>query len=288
MQVSPFAVMLAASVSLVSISSPPRLVLGSPTEGHAQTTLRLASRALHTPRVEAQFKTKALFDDSKSRVISSSVLAPGVRFVRARGYGPPQRIGVIEVTRGAWIRAVHTRAGPERAPFATVSSAVRRTHALAGINGMPTALDGHPMLVRDGRVVVPPHGPLSLYRHPRTGVGLTRYGSALFVTVDGRRASAAGMTLREFAIFLRALGAIWAVNLDGGASTTMVVRGKVTNSPSDPFGERPVLYTVLLTVGRPRTFNLGAELHELDDRVVPSTPQVTRSPEDSHGFHRPL
>jgi exopolysaccharide biosynthesis protein len=48
------------------------------------------------------------------------------------------------------------------------------------------------------------------------------------------------MTLREAALLMRSLGARDALNLDGGGSTTMVVRGEVVNRPSDPGGERPV------------------------------------------------
>ncbi len=48
------------------------------------------------------------------------------------------------------------------------------------------------------------------------------------------------MTIAELAALLRELGAVEAVNMDGGGSTTMVVRGKVVNSPSDLTGERPV------------------------------------------------
>jgi hypothetical protein len=181
------------------------------------------------------------------------------------------------------------QAGPDWAPFDTVSSAVKRTHALAGINGMPTGFNGQPMLVREGRIVPSSHGGPLEERHPRTGVGLTQDGSALFVTVDGRRATAVGMTLREFAIFMRALGAVWAVNLDGGASSTMVVRGKVANSPSDPYGERSVPYAVvLLTSGRLGMFHLLAQLREFDDRIAPATSWFRRtSQEDIYGFRRP-
>ena len=99
------------------------------------------------------------------------MLAPGVRFVRVRRRSPPQQIVVIVVSPLARIHAVHVQAGPDRAPFATVSSAVKRTHALAGINGLPMRLDGEPMLVREGRTVPLPHGGPPEVRHPRTGSG---------------------------------------------------------------------------------------------------------------------
>jgi exopolysaccharide biosynthesis protein len=39
---------------------------------------------------------------------------------------------------------------------------------------------------------------------------------------------------------MRSLGAREALNLDGGGSSSMVVRGRVVNRPSDPAGERAV------------------------------------------------
>ena len=70
---------------------------------------------------------------------------------------------------------------------------------------------------------------------------MTADGSLLLVTVDGRRAGwSAGVTLPEAARLMRSLGARDALNLDGGGSTAMTVRGRVVNRPSDAGGERPV------------------------------------------------
>jgi hypothetical protein len=78
-------------------------------------------------------------------------------------------------------------------------------------------------------------------RNPRTLAGVRRDGRILLVTVDGRRPGwSAGVTLPEAARVMRALGARDALNLDGGGSTTMTVRGEVVNLPSDRGGERPV------------------------------------------------
>jgi phosphodiester glycosidase len=78
-------------------------------------------------------------------------------------------------------------------------------------------------------------------RHPRTLAGVTRDGRALLVTIDGRAPGwSAGATLRESALVMRSLGARDALALDGGGSTTMVVRGRVVNRPSDRGGERAV------------------------------------------------
>jgi hypothetical protein len=70
--------------------------------------------------------------------------------------------------------------------------------------------------------------------HPRTGVGFSADSSKLFmITVDGRQEISRGMNLIELADFMVGLGVYKGMNLDGGGSTTMVVRGAVQNSPSD-------------------------------------------------------
>jgi hypothetical protein len=53
------------------------------------------------------------------------------------------------------------------------------------------------------------------------------------------------MTLNELAQELLALGAVQAINLDGGGSSTMVTRGAIRNSPSDG-RERPVSDGILI------------------------------------------
>ncbi len=70
-------------------------------------------------------------------------------------------------------------------------------------------------------------------RHPRTAVALTFDGDLLLVVVDGRSQRNAGMKLDELAAYLRSLGARHAINLDGGGSSSMIVRGRTVNSPSD-------------------------------------------------------
>lgn len=113
------------------------------------------------------------------------------------------------------------------------------------------AIGGLPRLVRDGKVSVETEeeGGKNFVnvRHPRTAVGFSADSSKIFlVTVDGRQAASVGMTLYELAELMISLGCSQALNLDGGGSTTMVVRGKVVNQPSDAAGERPVSNALLL------------------------------------------
>lgn len=68
-------------------------------------------------------------------------------------------------------------------------------------------------------------------RHPRTAVAITPEGHVLLVTVDGRRPETAGMSAKELTQFLqRFFKPRFALNLDGGGSTTMWI--KDSNSPN--------------------------------------------------------
>ena len=106
------------------------------------------------------------------------------------------------------------------------------------------AVGGFPLLVQRGRSVVNEQTGISESfgpaRHPRTAIGWN--GDRLFlVVVDGRQAPwSDGMSLDEIAGLVLDLGATEALNLDGGGSSAMVVRGRVVNRPSDAQGERAV------------------------------------------------
>jgi hypothetical protein len=103
-----------------------------------------------------------------------------------------------------------------------------------GLTNVWDAVGGSPILVANGRRVV---GTCTTSfcssRNPRTGVGVTAGGKILMVVVDGRQAGwSVGASLPKFAAIFRRLGAVSALNLDGGGSSTMVVRGDVVNRPS--------------------------------------------------------
>ena len=103
---------------------------------------------------------------------------------------------------------------------------------------------GGPMLVERGVVNVRSReesiAPDIAYgRAPRTGIGIKADGTVLLMVVDGRSRYSAGMSLNEFARYLKRFGAVSAVNLDGGGSSEMVLDGRIMNRPSDG-SERPV------------------------------------------------
>lgn len=84
--------------------------------------------------------------------------------------------------------------------------------------------------------------------NPRTALAQRKDGIVLFLVVDGNGynsdwAARGGVGLSDLISILKRYGAYNAVNLDGGASTTLVVNNKVYNKPcsgSSSTGEREI------------------------------------------------
>lgn len=91
----------------------------------------------------------------------------------------------------------------------------------------------------------------ALLRHPRTAVGFSQDSTKLYlVAVDGRQAHSVGMNLHELADLMIKIGVHYGLNLDGGGSTTMVVKDSVVNIPSDG-KERAVSNGLLIINSKP-------------------------------------
>jgi exopolysaccharide biosynthesis protein len=119
---------------------------------------------------------------------------------------------------------------------------------------VPYAIGAGPMLVKDGHVFVTAtqeeFAPdIAAGRAPRTALGLTKTGHLLFVVIDGRKLNSKGLTLVELANFMQELGALQAMNFDGGGSSELVINGIVMNKPSDG-KERRVGDALILTEKR--------------------------------------
>lgn len=113
---------------------------------------------------------------------------------------------------------------------------------------------GVPQLIKNGRIQITWEQEKASKsfvetRHPRTAVAKLNDGKFLMLTVDGRQPGVSvGMNLYELADYLLSLGAIDAMNLDGGGSTTMFLDGRVINTPSDKEGERKVSDAIVVTL----------------------------------------
>lgn len=126
------------------------------------------------------------------------------------------------------------------------------TWSMGGMPGIVDSVGSSPILVDGGRNVGPCCGKSYFFGlNPRTGIGVAPDGTLFFVVVDGRDPSwSVGMKLDEFAQVFIDLGATYAINLDGGGSTAMWVKGMgLVNHPSDSTGERPVSNAVLVLPG---------------------------------------
>jgi hypothetical protein len=124
------------------------------------------------------------------------------------------------------------------------------------------AVTGGPRLLTAGAVTVDAAEegfttPFSRMAVPRSGIGMTTDGKILLVTVDGRQPGiSSGISLTDFAALLRDLGCTDAMNLDGGGSSTLSVRGYHVNSPSEG-AERPVASALLVIPALPASDDAG-------------------------------
>lgn len=114
------------------------------------------------------------------------------------------------------------------------------------ISNIKTAVGGGAVLVDNGKI--PENFSHNINGvHPRTAIGFTRDKTKLLmVAVDGRQEESDGVTQEELANLMLNLGVYFALNLDGGGSSTMVGRPlgeeniKVLNNPSEK-KERPIV-----------------------------------------------
>jgi hypothetical protein len=148
-----------------------------------------------------------------------------------------------------WLRA-HAHPGVRmrvRTRVTTERNELPLTRGLGIVNGGPRLLRaGRPAITASAEGFDHPGDPgfyyaFGLRRNPRTMAGVTRDGRLLLVAVDGRAPGySAGLSFVEEAAVMHALGAREALNVDGGGSTAMTVRGTLVTRPSDATGERPI------------------------------------------------
>ncbi|MBF0407270.1 MAG: phosphodiester glycosidase family protein [Candidatus Riflebacteria bacterium] len=118
-------------------------------------------------------------------------------------------------------------------------------------NRIMHAICGGPRLLLDGNISITGRqekfdSSICSGRHPRTAVAQTSDGDILLIVVDGRSSRSKGMTLNELAAYIADLGGRQAMNLDGGGSSSMFIRGKIVNRPSDG-KERPISNALIIT-----------------------------------------
>lgn len=137
-----------------------------------------------------------------------------------------------------------------RASLHVVGAAIRIDHREALAADAPGALlQAGPLLVLGGETVyrdgVDSEGfsaadgqfdsDITEGRHPRAAIGVAG-GEVIALVADGRSDDDAGLTLGELATAMADLGAVAAMNLDGGGSASLVCDGRLRNRPRERHG----------------------------------------------------
>ncbi len=146
---------------------------------------------------------------------------------------------------------------PFEAPWGTLRACVQaengrvrlapRTELLAEPPG--DLLQAGPMLLAEGRSLIHSGQDLEGFsagsgqfdsditagRYPRAALGLGG-GELIAAVCEGRADDEAGLTMAELAEAMRGLGASEAINLDGGGSASLVVGGRLLNTPREEHG----------------------------------------------------
>ena len=154
-------------------------------------------------------------------------VAPGTAILYARGNAATRLAAEAAVGTSLTVRMILP------SPF---------TNAVAGIGGGPLLVKNSKPVFRANELFA---NSWLIPRTARTAVGQRRDGGILMVVVDGGRpGSSVGMTNFELAQEMAGLGAVTAMALDGGPSSTMAFEGDLLNRPSQ--AEKPIADSLAL------------------------------------------
>jgi hypothetical protein len=99
------------------------------------------------------------------------------------------------------------------------------------------AITGGPLLVKDGQAVHKDSLVTEKFRNEmlspnsRTAIGTSNNKELILVVVDRQRPLSTGVTYDDLAEIMKDAGAVNAIGLDGGHTSTMYINGKVVNKP---------------------------------------------------------
>ncbi len=143
-----------------------------------------------------------------------------------------------------------------------------------GWESVTTAIGGGDLILYEG---VMPEGIIDEDHEkkpqPRTAAGIKADGTTVFFAVDGRSTSSYGLTEAELSAVMAELGCVAALNLDGGGSTTVMVKASdeenclYVNLPSD--GSHRTVSNGILFVSANQPDGVAARLS-----VYPNTPYI--------------
>jgi Phosphodiester glycosidase len=246
-----------ASVQLLRMEARMERPDGARTTLHAVNETRGADRMiLYTSRFGASTRTNAVGVEVALGDLPLPV-RPGVT-LRGTVRAVERRKGNMSIAPDGVVLSGHGRAAAFLEGLAPGDAVSFQLDFQPPIPEGAQVLGGGPRLLRDGNIVWQTaareerfDAELAEKRHPRTAVGINGE-RLLLVTVDGRQPGCSvGMTLAELASLMRELGCSDALNLDGGGSTELWVRGAIENLPSDG-GERPIADALVVLSSAPK------------------------------------
>ncbi len=154
--------------------------------------------------------------------------------------------GKTNIPKGGYVFAIGPNAKYPNHPIdignlATVNIEIiphfaKKEHYLAW-QMVENVLGGSPLLMYHGKVVQDHsierlRSPFLTNRYARTAVGILNNGHWLFAVVEQSALTGSpGMTIDELATFMQALKCEYALNLDGGGSSTLYINNAVINHP---------------------------------------------------------
>ncbi|MCK4813317.1 MAG: phosphodiester glycosidase family protein, partial [Candidatus Marinimicrobia bacterium] len=162
--------------------------------------------------------------------------------IEARETGSDPATGNMAIPEGKFVLSGHGAGTTFLSEHCQIGDTVKIVQQLANsLPGLTQLVGGGPRMLENGVNIVsiayPQEGIESSFcsaRHPRTAIGYNADSTiAYFVVVDGRQEHSLGMSLYELADFMKYIGAAYAVNFDGGGSSTFTVRSEIMNIPSD-------------------------------------------------------
>jgi exopolysaccharide biosynthesis protein len=134
-------------------------------------------------------------------------------------------------------------------------------HEFASVNGKPVIgqlnkndnqdflVQGSPLLIENGKLVYEFYtkydetaSDIAHSRCQRTCVGIDKDGNLIVVVCDGRTKENKGLSIKELALFMKSKGCLWALNGDGGGSSTLCTKNGIVNQNK----ERVVHHAILI------------------------------------------
>lgn len=109
---------------------------------------------------------------------------------------------------------------------------------LAEYNGIVSGVSFGPILIMNGEAVNASSLPSGV--NPRTAIGQRSDGAVMMLVIDGRQVHSMGATYQDCMEIMLSRGAVNAINMDGGSSTSMYYQGGYVNKNSSTTGARPL------------------------------------------------